>query len=807
MSKNVSLRSLINPFPRQEEFLQTTDRYKYPLYGGAKGGGKSRILRWALLRLLLKWAKEGHRNVRVGLFCEDYPSLKDRQITKIKWEFPQWLGTLGDSQSEGLSFVLKPEFGSGVLALRNLDDPSKYACYNEGMEILTKKGFVEVKEIKVGDECLSLNPQSREMEWQRVSRVFAYDYDGEMYEYFGRFSVSFSVTPNHSMVYRTKRKKELRFVEASRLPVASFIPRMGHWNGVDSNEPLKFESGGNNGKKYQVSLDKFLDFLGWYLSEGCTDRSRFTISITQLHGKNATELKQMLDNLGVNWHYDGRVYSFNSRGFVDYLTQFGLSHEKFIPEQIKNLPKVRLEILFNSLMLGDGHKTRVGKYVYVTSSKRLRDDVSEIGFKLGYIPTVYTYPSKEKVYPNGKMYTQREYYHISLTKKNEDTALSGKVQRKPYKGKVYCVEVPPHHTVLIRHRGRTMFCGQSAEFAAAAIDELTKNERDVFDQLRSIVRWPGITHTPILGATNPGEIGHAWVKKLWIDRIFEDGDPDPLQVYFVKSLPTDNPYNSKGYIEELKRLPEKLRKAYLEGNWDTFAGQYFTEWSREQHTVRPFSLPASWKRFRAYDYGYESPACCKWYALDSDGRVWVYRELYFPDGHKTDAARQAAEIVRLSVDETYEYSIADPSIFSPTGLIDRSGSQTIAESFARNGILFIRGSNRRVDGWELVHRYLYWDEKQKPKLIYFTTCFDSIRTLPTLIHDQRLAEDVDTHGEDHALDTDRYFLMSLHERKSEKPKTEAEKKLEQLRRERAGELEPSVLGSFYEGKMFRDSMR
>src|SRR3990167_11162363 len=123
----VSLKELINPTSRQLEFLQATDKYKYPLYGGAKGGGKSYILRWGLIRKLVKWAKEGHLGVRVGLFCEDYPALKDRQITKISTEFPNWLGTLADSSIEGMSFKLHPKYGSGVLALRNLDDPSKYA--------------------------------------------------------------------------------------------------------------------------------------------------------------------------------------------------------------------------------------------------------------------------------------------------------------------------------------------------------------------------------------------------------------------------------------------------------------------------------------------------------------------------------------------------------------------------------------------------------------------------------------------------------------------------------------------------------
>lgn len=459
------LSELINPEPRQREFLAALDKYKYLLYGGAKGGGKSYILRWALVKLLIKWAKQGHNEVRVGLFCEDYPTLKDRQITKIEREFPRWLGTLSNSQVQGFSFVLRKEFGGGVIALRNLDDPSKYA---------------------------------------------------------------------------------------------------------------------------------------------------------------------------------------------------------------------------------------------------------------------------------------------------------------------------------------------SSEFACAAIDELTKNKRAVFDQLRSIVRWPGIEDTKLIAGTNPGEIGHEWVKKLFVDRTFSEEDPSPQETFFVQSLPTDNSYNSASYIEELRRLPEKLRKAYLEGNWDVFEGQYFTEWDKNHNISIPFAIPQTWKRFRAYDHGRENPACLKWYALDYDGRVWVYRELY-RRGLNVDEL--AAEINRLSEGETYEYSVADPSIFAKMGFVDRFGGQTIAETFARYGVMFLPASNRRVDGWNLMHQYLQWTEHRPPKMIYFNTCYDSIRTIPTLIHDEIKPEDIDTRGEDHAADADRYFLLSLHERSPSPPKTEVEQRIQKLSR-------PSVLdlNEFYQGTYHRKTI-
>lgn len=113
--------------PKQWEATKRADKVGFFLFGGAKGPGKSYWLRWYLLRGLLKLAALGFRNVRAGLFCEDYPALRLRQISKIKYEFPSWMGKLSGSQSEGFGFFLKPEYGGGVLSFFNLDDPAKYA--------------------------------------------------------------------------------------------------------------------------------------------------------------------------------------------------------------------------------------------------------------------------------------------------------------------------------------------------------------------------------------------------------------------------------------------------------------------------------------------------------------------------------------------------------------------------------------------------------------------------------------------------------------------------------------------------------
>lgn len=124
--QQVSLSELAKFTPKQLEATQAADTHRYTLYGGARGGGKSHWLRYYLLRLLLRWyAETGLRGIRVMLACENYPALRDRQIVKIEAEFPAWLGTLYNP-SGAAEFRLHPKYGGGVIALRNLDDPSKY---------------------------------------------------------------------------------------------------------------------------------------------------------------------------------------------------------------------------------------------------------------------------------------------------------------------------------------------------------------------------------------------------------------------------------------------------------------------------------------------------------------------------------------------------------------------------------------------------------------------------------------------------------------------------------------------------------
>lgn len=309
---------------------------------------------------------------------------------------------------------------------------------------------------------------------------------------------------------------------------------------------------------------------------------------------------------------------------------------------------------------------------------------------------------------------------------------------------------------------------QSSEFASIAVDELTKNKEINFPFLRTRLRWPGIDKTKFIAATNPGGIGHSWVKRYWIDKEFPPNEKSSQEFAYVRALVADNPYISDSYKQDLESFPdEHQRRAFLEGDWDVLQGQYFYEFRRELHTCPPHHpVPLNAKIFIAIDYGFTAPSAVLWCYRDSDDIVYVYRELY--ESNLTLEALAAAISANTPPSENISYWVADPSLWRKTGETGLSGEQILVNAYKR-----IRGqcpllkpaNNSRIIGWNMVRSHLKpipgkTDEDNTSRLQIFTTCHNLIRTLPTLMHDPENPEDLDTRGEDHAADALRYALTS-----------------------------------------------
>lgn len=314
----------------------------------------------------------------------------------------------------------------------------------------------------------------------------------------------------------------------------------------------------------------------------------------------------------------------------------------------------------------------------------------------------------------------------------------------------------------------------SAEFAAIAVDELTKNTLEKFTALRHRLRWPGILNPKFLAGTNPGSIGHAWVKKYWMDHDFPPEEEEADEFHYVPAKYTDNPNKNPSYEKTLNSLPPALAKAFRDGDWDTFEGQYFTEWGRDWNTCKPFKLPPHWMRFMWMDYGYSAPSAVYWAALDEIGRIFVYRELYVT-GHTYRAL--ARKIIAMTPEWERDVlsgnMVADPAIFAKKGEDEgeKSGAEQMEEE-TNMWLSFRKGNNDRINGWGVMRDYLKpmrFDETVTSRLIFFDgLCPNAIRTIPALVYDSVRIEDVDSDGEDHAGDSVRYGIMDIHDLFSEK---------------------------------------
>lgn len=435
---------LANFTDKQRKAKDMLSQFKFLLYGGAMGGGKSYWLRWTLLLLLLKWAKKGLVGVRVGLFCEDYPALKDRHLSKIQFEFPEWLGKLNKSDNE---YVLNAEYGSGVICFRNLDDVSKY---------------------------------------------------------------------------------------------------------------------------------------------------------------------------------------------------------------------------------------------------------------------------------------------------------------------------------------------QSAEFAAIAVDELTKNEEEIFTFLRTRLRWTGIEDCKFIAGTNPGDIGHAWVRKMFVDQQFDINEKESELFGFIQALADDNPYLSKSYIKSLDSLPENLRKAFREGDWDVFKGQFFTEWGKASHVIPSYEHNVLDEFYASCDWGFSPDAFS--YHLHAVRKIVMveqtfYRSFTFAElygtGKYPDQWAKEIKALEYNMGIKVKSRFIDPSCRNRTPIRKQTEGEgtSIIKEFRDNSVDFIPANNDKKNGYQAMRNWFRVAPDGLPYHQITNNCVKTIQQIPAAIFDEHNSFVVKEGGEDHALADLRYFLVSMpsNYKKAEKP--------------------------------------
>ena len=263
---------------------------------------------------------------------------------------------------------------------------------------------------------------------------------------------------------------------------------------------------------------------------------------------------------------------------------------------------------------------------------------------------------------------------------------------------------------------------------------------------------------------NPGGVGHACVKRLFIDKDYTDTE-EPLDYKFIPAKVYENKFimeHDKSYIKALENLPEDRRRAMLDGDWDVFEGQYFSEFRQAIHVIEPIEIDKSWRKYITLDYGLDMLAVL-WMAVDNNNRTYVYKELYQKDLIISEACKRIKEV--NGDDKTV-------CIYAPPDLWQRKSNtgEDSAEVFKRNGILLTRSSNERVNGWYAVKEYLKviktrdeqtGDFKLDSLLKIFRNCSNLIRTLPMLQFDEKKPNDVanEPHELTHINDALRGFCI------------------------------------------------
>ena len=308
---------------------------------------------------------------------------------------------------------------------------------------------------------------------------------------------------------------------------------------------------------------------------------------------------------------------------------------------------------------------------------------------------------------------------------------------------------------------------QGAEYLFIGVDELTHFTLKQWQFLTSRNRCRLKGAKPCMaGATNPGNIGHAWVKALWVERVPAPGMDRPDQYdaadyEFIKATLADNPLFKEDaqYRKTLGQLPAALRRAFLDGEWDVYAGQYFDIFSPERHTVRPEQVQLEpWTtRWISIDWGFEHPSAVYWHATRPDGSVVTYRE--FVQNHLSPRMLAAA-IAERSVDRLGRAERIRDIFLSPDAFAQRSADASIAEQLG-DGLAAAGlprptpADNDRVGGWMLMYQELEADH-----WAIADNCTRLIENLPTLTRDPANVEDVLKCDGDDPADAARYGLKS-----------------------------------------------
>ena len=307
---------------------------------------------------------------------------------------------------------------------------------------------------------------------------------------------------------------------------------------------------------------------------------------------------------------------------------------------------------------------------------------------------------------------------------------------------------------------------QSSEYDMIRFDELTHFTEYQYTYMLSRLRGAAPFPRQMKSSTNPGSVGHQWVKKRFVDpsppnKVFiGEGN---LSKVFIPALLSDNPFLTKNdptYRDRLLALSERDKKALLYGDWNIFEGQYFDEFDEKVHVCEPFEIPKDWRRYRALDYGLDMLACV-YVAVNSLGQAFVYKEVGNSNLPISSAAGRVLEMTERDKEghptEEFYLTLAPPDLWNRSQETGRSKATIFGEA----GLYLTKSNNDREAGWLAIKELLKLDSNGEPRLKIFNTCRELIKCLPALIRDEKKPTDcaIEPHEITHHPDALRYFAV------------------------------------------------
>lgn len=385
-----------------------------------------------------------------------------------------------------------------------------HRCYDDKTEVLTSKGWKCIKDLSEMEKVATLNPDKNTLEFQKIKKKVSYPYQGEMYRLKNK-RMDLLITPNHNMWIRKKHSTKFEFTkidDVAKIKTYHYQKKGGvKWNGIKKEFFIlpAIKLWNKKIKNIKIPMNVWLEFLGYFLSEGYTYNDGYGHYISGIgQSKNSRyfhDIEKCLKKIPFNFNYDRKQFVIRSKQLYLYLKKFGKAKDKYIPEEIKKLSLEQLTILFASLMKGDGNIRGQG-YRYATTSKKLADDVQEISLKIGL--TAFVSIQKKSENPAHNL-----LYMVRIGKSSVSTVRSHQINKEKYDGKVYCVTVP-NHILYVRRNGKGVFCGNTEfmPFAPATLIEHTRKSYIDYEGAEYAARFMTITFdcTDWMKKTCPGVV-------------------------------------------------------------------------------------------------------------------------------------------------------------------------------------------------------------------------------------------------------------------------------------------------------------